>query len=139
MLSPTARIFAAGIALGCLSVLIIAFLLEPSARGMGSHTRLGLPPCGWLAMFGKPCITCGYTTTFALTAKGSLLLAFKNQPAAMLLCITTTAAMWLAGYAALTGARIDRIIGSMAKPAVLWSIAAIVLLSWGYKVMTYAA
>lgn len=137
MLAAPARILAGGIALACLTVLITAYLLEPSARGMGSHTRLGLPPCGWLAMFGKPCITCGYTTTFAWTAKGAFVTAFKNQPAAMLLCVVTAMTAWLAGYAAVTGSRVDRIAVSIFKPAVLWGIAGVVLVSWGYRVITF--
>jgi hypothetical protein len=106
---------------------------------MGSHTRLGLPPCGWLAMFGKPCITCGYTTTFAWTAKGAFVTAFKNQPAAMLLCVVTAGVFWLAACAAVTGARLDRLAPAVFRPAVLWLSGAIVVASWMYKLATFSA
>jgi hypothetical protein len=119
MLSRSARIFSAVIALVCLAVLVTAYLLEPSARGMGSHTRLGLPACGWLAMFGKPCITCGYTTTFAWTAKGEFVTAIRNQPAA---------------FAAVTGARIDRVVSATFRPWVLWTMGGVVVAAWMYKV-----
>jgi hypothetical protein len=45
-----------------------------------------MPPCGFVAWsqltFGKPypCPSCGFTTTFALSAHGHLWGAIKNQP-----------------------------------------------------------
>lgn len=134
MLSGSARIFSGVIALACLAVLVTAYLLEPSSRGMGSHTRLGLPPCGWLAMFGKPCITCGYTTTFAWTAKGAFVTAFRNQPAAFFVCIGTAATFWLTAFAAVTGARIDRVVSATFRPWVLWMMGGVVVAAWLYKV-----
>jgi hypothetical protein len=136
-LATSARVIAAVIAAGCLAVLITAYLLEASPRGVGSHTKLGLAPCGWLAMFGKPCITCGYTTTFALTAKGEFGPALRNQPVAVLACIATSVAVWLAGYAAMTGQRIDRIAAIFVKPVVLWSFGGLLLAGWWYKVATF--
>ncbi len=137
MLSPAARIFSGLFALGCLAVLVTAFLLEPSTRGVGSHTRLGLPPCGWLAMFGKPCITCGYTTTFAWTAKGAFGTAIRNQPAAFVVCIGTAAAFWLSALAAVTGARMDRVVTAVFRPWVLWILGAVVVAGWMYKAATH--
>jgi hypothetical protein len=137
-LSATHRILIGGFASGCLAVLVIGYLLEPSARGMGSHTRLGLPACGWLAMFGKPCMTCGYTTTFALMTKGEFVMAFRNQPAAALLAIGTSAAFWLCAYAAITGSNITRVTAIFAKGWVLWTIGGMVMAAWGYKVWMHA-
>ena len=48
-----------------LIVLITAAFLTPSGEGHGTHTQLGLPPCGFLASTGLPCPGCGLTTSFA--------------------------------------------------------------------------
>lgn len=48
-----------------LTVLGLALWLHPSPAGHGTHTQLGLPPCGFLAFTGLPCPGCGLTTSFA--------------------------------------------------------------------------
>ncbi|MGE3821953.1 MAG: DUF2752 domain-containing protein, partial [Isosphaeraceae bacterium] len=50
------------------SVLVVAFAvaswLEPDPSGFGTHRQLGLPPCHFAWVTGKPCPTCGMTTAF---------------------------------------------------------------------------
>lgn len=48
-----------------LGVFVTAAQLTPDPAGMGTHTQLGLPPCGFLAVTGVPCPGCGLTTCFA--------------------------------------------------------------------------
>lgn len=48
-----------------LVVILIATTLEPAAVGHGTHTQLGLPPCGFFVVTGMPCPGCGLTTAFA--------------------------------------------------------------------------
>lgn len=55
-----------------LGLLATARALKPSASGLGTHTQLGLPPCGFLLWFHVPCPACGLTTAFAHLAHGSL-------------------------------------------------------------------
>ncbi|MCA9610613.1 MAG: hypothetical protein KC619_33690, partial [Myxococcales bacterium] len=40
---------------GPLAVLVTAAMLTPSPEGHGTHTQLGLPPCGFLVYTGYPC------------------------------------------------------------------------------------
>lgn len=47
------------------AVFITAAFLTPSTSGHGTHTQLGLPPCGFLVFTGYPCPGCGLTTAFA--------------------------------------------------------------------------
>lgn len=47
------------------AVLITAAFLTPDPSGHGTHTQLGLPPCGFLVITGCPCPGCGLTTAFA--------------------------------------------------------------------------
>jgi hypothetical protein len=64
-------------AVGFTAVLGVAAWLNPyaadgSARAMSTHTQLGLPPCTFAEVYGKPCPSCGMTTSFALLAHGDL-------------------------------------------------------------------
>lgn len=62
-------------AVGLVAVFIIAAWLKPytpegERRTNATHTQLGLPPCSVLVMTGKPCPSCGMTTSFALLLHG---------------------------------------------------------------------
>ena len=48
-----------------LATLVTATTLTPDPNGVGTHTQLGLPPCGFLASTGWPCPGCGLTTSFS--------------------------------------------------------------------------
>ncbi len=56
------RLYAGGLALAAVVILVVAARLAPSDRHLGTHRQLGLPPCGFVAMTGFPCPTCGMTT-----------------------------------------------------------------------------
>ncbi len=48
-----------------LALLVTAGVLSPSKHGRGTHRQLGLPPCGVLAFYGRPCPSCGMTTSWS--------------------------------------------------------------------------
>lgn len=73
-------------------VFSLSFYLTPEAAGVGTHTQLGLPPCGVYELFHKPCPSCGMTTAFALLARGRVWEAVKVQPAGV---AVFAAALWL--------------------------------------------
>jgi len=52
-------------------------MLRPSESGHGTHTQLGMPPCGSVVLFHRPCPGCGLTTSVASTLHGNLSFAFK--------------------------------------------------------------
>ena len=66
----------AGLAL----IAIFAFVVEPDARGFGTHEKLGLPSCKMMDWFGVPCPGCGVTTSVALASRGRFLESIRNQP-----------------------------------------------------------
>jgi Protein of unknown function (DUF2752) len=72
-------------ALGAVGVLATARRLEPDPRGYGTHVRLGLPPCQFLAVTGYRCPSCGMTTAFACAVRGRLGAAWRANPAGSLL------------------------------------------------------
>ncbi len=63
-----------------LAVLITAAQLTPSPAGHGTHTQLGLPPCGFLLVTGFPCPGCGLTTSFAHMMRFEVVDAARANP-----------------------------------------------------------
>ncbi len=55
--------------------------VHPDPSGHGTHTQLGLPPCGFLVATGYPCAGCGMTTAFAHMVRGQVLRAVAANPA----------------------------------------------------------
>lgn len=76
---------------GPLGVVITAFFLNPSPAGHGTHTQLGLPPCGFLEYTGYPCPGCGLTTSFSHMVRLQIGGAFQANPFGILLFLTTVA------------------------------------------------
>ncbi len=72
-------------------VMVAAASLEPSPDGHGTHTQLGLPPCGVLLLTGLRCPGCGLTTAFSHMARFELLDAFVANPLGVVLFIVLVA------------------------------------------------
>jgi hypothetical protein len=71
------RITLAAIGAALIAVFALAIYLNPynadgSPRTMATHTTIGLPPCNFVALTGKPCPSCGMTTSFALLVRGDV-------------------------------------------------------------------
>lgn len=82
---------AAGLAL----IAIFAFLVEPDARGFGTHEKLGLPSCKLMEWTGVPCPGCGVTTSVALASRGRFLESIRNQPFGVVVVLgIVVAAVW---------------------------------------------
>ena len=97
------RLAGLGLAAASLGLLLLAASLSPAAAGTGTHTQLGMPPCGFLAATGLPCATCGMTTATALAADGRLLAAGWTQPAGLLFALAVGALAWLGAWLAWSG------------------------------------
>src|SRR5688572_19022952 len=82
-----ARLFAAAIAIACLTVLLIAVRLSPSPTGMATHTTMGFSECEFLRRTGLPCPTCGMTTSFAWFVRGNVAASFFVQPMGFVLAL----------------------------------------------------
>jgi hypothetical protein len=86
--------------------LIAARLLHPDARGFGTHTQLGLPPCAFRAWTGLPCPTCGLTTSFAYMARLQLTSAFAAHPLGPLLFALTLSLLLCALHGSVRAAQL---------------------------------
>ena len=117
------------------AVFATAAWLRADPTGIGTHTQLHLPPCGFYVVFHKPCPSCGMTTAFALMMHGRVIQALKAQPAGVAVFL---AAVFLLGYLPVSWVRrfppthILETRGFL--PAVLLLIA-IILLVWGARVL----
>ncbi len=127
---PAAAVFAVSLA-----VLVVAFVLTPNAKGIGTHKAMGLPACGLLETTGIPCATCGMTTSFSYAAHGDLLSSFITQPAGALLALLTAMAAVIGGYALVTGMSLGPIGAMIWRPRVIIAAAAVLLIAWGYKIV----
>ncbi|MCC5822692.1 MAG: DUF2752 domain-containing protein [Phycisphaerales bacterium] len=134
---PGERMLAGAIALGSLTVLTIAAWLNPSERGHGTHTQIGLPPCSWAIWFDKPCLTCGMTTAFSYSGEGRWITAFLTQPAGAILSLMTATAFWLAAHVALTGSRLSPMTAWLIRPRTVAILIGGLLLAWVYKILSW--
>jgi hypothetical protein len=81
------RLTVALLSAAAILVLALAAWVEPDPRGYGTHERLGLPPCGLMAVTGVPCPSCGLTTSFAHAVRLHPLAAARAQPLGLLLVL----------------------------------------------------
>jgi len=54
---------------------------------METHRQLGLPPCNFYEWTGKPCPSCGMTTSFALLVRGDVWNSLKANAVGTLLAL----------------------------------------------------
>lgn len=92
------------------AILVVAAMIEPDERGYGSHTQLGLPPCGFLMLTGSPCPGCGLTTAFAHAVRGQWSMAAGANPLGFALFFLVCASIPLGVTAAWRGWSLDEVI-----------------------------
>jgi len=119
------------------SLLGVAAWLEPAADGLGTHTTLGLPRCGWVAAADIPCPTCGMTTAFAHAADGSLVTAFVTQPAGAVLALVAAMALIASTHTLVTGQSILPLLSPLFRPAGWTALGLFVLVAWIWKILSH--
>jgi hypothetical protein len=132
------RVAAGFLACVCLALLIVAARLDPEPAGVGTHMQLGLPPCGWVAKYNRPCVMCGMTTAFAEAAHARPVASFLTQPAGALGALGVAAGFWGGLVAAFSGARVDRLLANMLRPRSVLVLGMVVLAAWIYKLLTWS-
>jgi hypothetical protein len=118
------------LATGCTLALIVAAVLEPDARGYGTHSQLGLPPCGFSALTGSPCPGCGLTTAFAHAIRGNWGRAADANALGVVLFAVVCASIPLAVTAALRGWSVDAVIERYAIGRWALAVATCALVLW---------
>jgi hypothetical protein len=122
-----------GIAVGVLAVFAVAAALTPDPRGHGTHEQLGLPPCTFVFLFGRPCPSCGMTTAWSWLARGNVLAAMRaNVGGAALGILAIAGAAWLL-VSAVRGRWLLWRPDVVALSFVALAVAAITLVQWGWR------
>ncbi len=127
-----ARLTALAVLAVSLAPLVVASGLHADGRGMGTHTQLGLAPCGFEVATDLPCATCGMTTAFANAAHGHLVAAFVGQPAGAVLALSCAMAALVAGWAVWRGVSLAPLAAAVWRPGVVIGLIALVLGAWAY-------
>ncbi len=91
-LGRVARIGLLAVAGGLVAVFVMAFRIHPYGEDgtpltMSTHTQLGLAPCNFVALTGKPCPSCGMTTSFALLVRGDVSASVRANWVGSLICV----------------------------------------------------
>ena len=122
--------------LGAAPLMAAAFLLTPSAKGVGTHQQLGLPPCTFLYLTGFPCAFCGMTTSWTHAAHGHVLSSITTQPMGFaLFAVDVALVLWIFGsaIAGRPGFRPEALLSWIPR-SVWWSALALTLGSWAMKI-----
>lgn len=114
----------------------VARRLEPDPRGLGTHRQLGLRSCAFLELTGRPCPTCGMTTSFAWATQGRLDRAWQANPAGCLFALAAVPlVVWLVwsasanepvGFPSVTRPVSYLLVGAVVLSLVFWLIRLIV-------------
>jgi len=121
---------------GCISAILIGAWLKPDPSGLGTHTALGFPPCGFYTITGIPCPTCGVTTSFAHAAHLQLKESFLVQPVGFLAFISVCLGGLAVTGALVTGKSLFKLKLKVNGYKIALLIVAVALLSWCYKIIT---
>ena len=124
-------------ALGLLCLFLLARLLTPDPRSIGTHEQVGLPPCATLVLFHIPCPFCGMTTAFSLMAHGRITEAFLAQPAGAIAALACLAAFLLASVFALSGWWLPSLVRGAPPRILTYASVALLLVAWIYKILTF--
>jgi hypothetical protein len=131
------RLIAAIVTLCSGAILSLAAWLTPSPSGIGTHQQLHMPQCGWIAFADLPCPTCGMTTAFAHAAHGHIWSSFVAQPLGCALALAMAMTFMVSLYVTATGSRLGSAFKRLWGRRSGWLLAAVVLIAWGYKIVSY--
>lgn len=105
---------------------------DGTPRARATHTQLGLAPCQFLSATGKPCPSCGMTTSFSLLVRGDVAGSLRANWAG-----TVIAVLWAVAlpWAVLSAARgrllfVPRGRGEVALTACVGALLAVMLGRW---------
>ncbi len=95
-LKPSARWTAAIVGTTLLVLLAVASQLEPDPRGFGTHRQLVLYRCTFEWLVGRPCPSCGMTTSWSHLMHGQPLAAWRaNAGGTTLAIVSLLVGPWL--------------------------------------------
>jgi hypothetical protein len=134
-LSRRDRLLLTALAAGLAGLLAVAAALKPDPGGHGTHRQLGLPPCTFLVLFGRPCPSCGMTTSWSCLVRGGLIEAFRASAGGALLAIAAMGGVpWLLGCG-LCGRWLGGRPRSNVLAGVAVGLALVTAAQWGWRLL----
>lgn len=121
------------------AVVITAALLTPDPHGHGTHTQLGLPPCGFLVFTGFPCPGCGLTTSFSHMVRFQLPSAFLANPFGVVLFLATFATIPLAAVGFVRGWAVVPTLDRLHAEKIAIVLAVLSLVTWVIRLVIEAS
>jgi hypothetical protein len=123
-------------ALGFATIFGIAVWLNPydadgTPRTMATHMQMGLPPCNFVTLTGKPCPACGMTTSFALLVHGDVPNSLRANWAGTLLAVLLLALIPWAAASAVRGRYYYIRSGEALTTVIVLGILVVMLGRWG--------
>lgn len=115
------------------SVILAAFAGLWLLQRVGFDFGLLFPPCGLKMRTGWTCPTCGMTTAVLAFARGEVLLAFYEQPAAAFLCLLLVVVAFFALLIGLSGVYfsfLDRLYAEIRVWQVVAGLVALLTAGW---------
>lgn len=131
--TPGERAAQAVVAVILAAALAMGLVMEPSPTGTGTHTLIGLPPCGMLLSTGKPCPTCGVTTSFALACHGRFVDATVNQPFGVVVFGCVVGGLALCVFSLATGRSWLPLAAVVPVSVAAAALGLLALMAWAYK------
>ncbi|MBX9581349.1 MAG: DUF2752 domain-containing protein [Gemmataceae bacterium] len=89
-------------------VFALAWRIDPygpdgTPKRMSTHTQLGLPACNFVEWTGRPCPSCGMSTSFALLVRGDVGASLRANWVGTLLALTWAGVLVWAVLSGLAG------------------------------------
>jgi hypothetical protein len=116
-------------------VLAASMWLTPHASGVGTHMQLGLPPCGFLVLTGKPCPACGLTTAFAHLAHLAPLASLRAHPLGLPLFALNLVVLAASVHGLIRGGSVTRAVDTLAADRVALVVAGALLATWAMRLV----
>src|ERR1051325_12205569 len=87
-----------------------------------------------LAPAGRPCPSCGMTTSFAWFARGNIVASLYVQPMGTILATLSAAAVWVGLYIGVTGKSVHRLGRQIRWMPIILTLMFLWLAAWGWKI-----
>ena len=104
-------------------------------RTMSTHTQLGMPPCNFATLTGKPCPSCGMTTSFALLVHGDVSASLRANWVGTTICVIWAVTLVWALASGLRGRALfvpnRRGAGELIFTCVTGAVVVLMLARWG--------
>jgi hypothetical protein len=130
------RVVWGGMFVVAVATVITAGFLHPDPAGHGTHTQLGLPPCGFLVMTGYPCPGCGLTTCFSSMAHFDPIAAAYANPFGVMLFLVTLISIPISAFSLWRGYAVISVLDRLRADRWAMLLAICSVSVWSVRVLT---